>query len=284
MNKQYLIIGAALAVLLVGGGALMMSQKGGDGTQSTLGGSVAKLLNAECRYNDPELCKFMNNWSMPQEYSMHSTMTSKSGPTIEFASQMDGEDTHTVMKDNGKITQETITLAGVDYVKDLSDNTWWKIAREETSPQEEKDDTVVSIDQDFSEKMAEVEDKTTYVRLGTEACGTLTCYKYEIVDPANTMTKEFIWFDDKDYLMRKMRSEEQGGEMAVSEIETTYGNVSIVAPSPVKEGTMLDAYGASAGMSKAEIAEMKKMQADAEKANAEYLKNMPVDMQDEMSY
>jgi hypothetical protein len=68
--------------------------------------------------------------------------------------------------------------------------------------------------------------------------------------------------------------------MTVSEIETTYGNVTISAPSPVKEGTVLEAYGASAGMTKAEIAEMKKMQAEAEKANAEYLENMP----EEMSY
>jgi len=283
MNKQYLIIGGVLALLLVGGGAVLATKKGTDGTPTTLGGSVAKLFNAECRYNDPELCKFMNNWKMPSEYSMHSTMTSKSGPTIEFESQVDGEDMHTVMKDGGKVTHESITLGGTDYIKDLSDNVWWKIAKEETSPLSPADDAV-KIDYDFGEKMAEVEDKTTYVRLGTEACGASTCYKYEIIDPENTTTKEFIWFDDEDYLMWKMRSEEQGGEMTVSEIVTTYGDVTITTPSPVKEGTVLEAYGAASGMSKADIAEMKRMQAEAEKANAEYLKNMPADMPQEMTY
>jgi hypothetical protein len=278
MNKQYLIIGAVAVLLFVGGGVAMISQKGGDVMQNTLGGSVAKLFNGECRYNDPELCKFMNNWAMPSEYEMRSTITSKSGPTIEFVSQVDGDDTYTMMKDAGKVTHESMTVGDVDYIKDLVDNVWWKIIKEE-APKTPMDETV-KIDYDFTEKMAEVEDKTTYVRLGTEACGSSTCYKYEIIDPENKGTKEFIWFDDEDYLMRKMRSEEQGGEMTVSEIETTYGNVTISAPSPVKEGTVLEAYGASAGMTKAEIAEMKKMQAEAEKANAEYLENMP----EEMSY
>ncbi len=285
MNKQYLIIGAVAALLLLGGGAaVMMSQKGGgqDGIKNTLGVSVAKLFNAECRYNDPELCKFMNNWAMPSEYSMRSTMSSKSTPKMEFESHVDGEDSHTIMREAGKVTNETITLGGVDYIKDLSDNIWWKIAKEKVP--ETPMDEAVETDFNFTEKMAEVEDKTTYVRLGKEACGTSTCYKYEIIDPENKMTKEYIWFDDEDYLMRKMRSEEQGGGMMISEFETTYGNVSIATPSPVKEGTALEAYGASSGMSKTEIAEMKKMQEDMEKSNAEYLQNMPQDVSADMTY
>lgn len=280
MYKHYLIIGGVVAVLLLSAGAIVMTQSGKEGGMSTMmGQGVAKLFNAECRYDDPELCKFINNWNMPSEYSMYSIMTGAKSPTIEFESRVDGDDSHTIMKDGGTVTHESINLGGVDYIKDLTDNVWWKIVKEEGVEQPIAE--AIEIDYNFTEKMEMVEDKTTYVRIGMEACGKAQCYKYQVIDPENNSTKEFIWFDDEDYLMRKMRSEEQGGAMSVSEITTTYGNITISTPSPVKEGTVLDAYGASAGMSKSDIAEMKKMQADVEEANAEYLKyleNMPEDM------
>lgn len=93
-----------------------------------------------------------------------------------------------------------------------------------------------------------------------------------MLDPKNKETKEYIWFDNKDYLMRKSLSEEIAGEMSITENVMTYGNIVITAPTPVKEGTALEAYGASSGMSKAEIVELKKQQLEAEKAAAEYMK------------
>lgn len=248
-----------------------MKGQGGVGSTVVEKG-MGMIFNAECRYKDAELCKFMNNWKQPSEYTMHSTMTAKNTPKMEFNSAIDGDDNHTTMTENGKVTHETISLAGIEYVKDLSDGKWWKIIDEKTAsdPKEE----MMEVDFDFTKKMETVEDKTTYVRIGIEACGTLECYKYQVVDPANTRTKEFIWFDNKDYLMQKMRSEEIGGDMAVSEFVTTYGNVTISVPSPIKEGSTLDVYGAASGMSPAEIEALKKQQVEAEKAAAEYLKSM----------
>ncbi len=273
MNKQYLIFGAIGVIVLATGGFLLM-QKGNatGGVANSVTQGMAKLFNAECRYNDAELCKFMNDWEMPTEYAMRLTMTSKGGPKTEFESIIKGEDSHTTMKESGKVIQELITLSGVDYIKDLSDGKWWKVPKEKATETPAED--MIEVDYDFTEKMQEVEDKTTYVRIGMDACGSAQCYKYEVVDPANKTLKEFIWFDDEDYLMRKKRSEEIGGEMSVSEVENTYGNMTIVTPAPVKEGTALDVYGASSGMSKAEIEQMKKDQVEAEKEAASYMKMM----------
>ena len=274
MNKNFLIIGVIGLLALVGGGAVLMQKSGDTGAMPmSVSQGIAKIFNAECRYNDEELCKFMNNWKMPSEYSMRSTMTSKASPTSEFESRVKGEDSHVIMKEGGKVTHESMMIGGVDYIKDLSDGAWWKIAKEKAKDLP-GDEMVESVDYDFTEKMEEVEDKTIYVRIGVEACGNLQCYKYQIVDPENKTTKEFIWFDDKDYLMQKTRSEEIGGDMSITEVVTTYENVTIAVPAPVKEGTALDAYGASSGMSKAEIAELKKQQLEAEKMGAEYMKSM----------
>ena len=269
MNKNYLIAGVVGALVLIGGGAALTMR--GDGGVTAMPQMMGMLFNAECRYQDAELCKFMNNWKQPTEYSMHSVMSSKSTPTMEFTSMIKGEDSHTIMSESGKVTYDMITLAGADYMKDLKDEQWWKITKEKASPIPED---LGKVEYDFTEKMTEVEDKTTYVRIGMEACGSSQCYKYQIVDPENQTTKEFIWFDNKDYLMRKMRSEEVGGDMAISEIETKYEKVNITAPSPVKEGSALDVYGAQSGMSKAEIEQLKKDQAQMEKDMAEYMKTM----------
>jgi hypothetical protein len=62
---------------------------------------------------------------------------------------------------------------------------------------------------------------------------------------------QYMWFDDKDYLMRKMLTEGKNGD--VSESVYSYAKVTINEPSPIKEG-MPEApgYGASE-------AEMQKM-------------------------
>lgn len=272
MTKQYLIIGV-VATLLIGSGAFaMMSRGDSNPLSSVVATGVTKLFNAECRYNDAELCKFMNNWDMPSEYAMHATMSSKSASKTEYISRVNGEDTHMIMKESGKVTHESITLAGTNYIKDFSDGAWWKIMPEKIKDNPAMPEHRVTEEFNYGEKMTEVEDKTTYVRLGMETCGDAECYKYQIFDPENKETKEYIWFDKKDYLMRKSLSEEILGDMSISESIMSYGNIVIATPAPVKEGTSLDAYGSSSSMSKTEIAELKKQQLEGERAAAEYMK------------
>jgi hypothetical protein len=100
-----------------------------------------------------------------------------------------------------------------------------------------KDQVSTDIKPDFSDDHAtntvEQASKTTYKSLGQEACAKLTCYKYKVIDSSAPDDNEFIWFDTKDYQLRKLRHEDKDG--GVSEQTYSYDKISIVVPSPVKE-------------------------------------------------
>jgi hypothetical protein len=76
-------------------------------------------------------------------------------------------------------------------------------------------------------------DKTKYNKLGKEACGSLQCFKYEVINEGEKDSTQIIWFDDKEYKLRKMRIEAKDGNM---EMEYSYDGISIQVPSPIKEG------------------------------------------------
>ncbi len=72
----------------------------------------------------------------------------------------------------------------------------------------------------------------TYKKLGEEACGGLTCYKYEEKQGSGDQSTRTFWFDTKELLLRK---ETNGyGEFKSTE-EYSYDNLSVSAPSPTKE-------------------------------------------------
>ena len=157
-------------------------------------------------------------------------MTSTSGgKTTTMTMHLD--DKKSYMKSEGELAYEIITIDNATYTKGGS--TWWKqttkTSGSSTTP------TVDTSDYSF-DAPSEAESaaaKTVYQKQGKEACGSLTCFKYKIVDPANTDSTDYIWFDDKSYVLRKMRNEAKDG--AVSEQTFAYENVSVNVPSPVKE-------------------------------------------------
>jgi hypothetical protein len=133
-----------------------------------------------------------------------------------------------VMSEGGKEGYNVITIGDITYTKDYADNKWWK-------QKQVKEDIKKEFDFKFDDKdeREEVEDKTTYKKLDKESCGDRQCFKYEVINPDFADTKEFIFFDDREYLVRKMRTEGKDGE--VTESEFTYSGVSVSEPSPTKE-------------------------------------------------
>jgi outer membrane lipoprotein-sorting protein len=242
-SKLILII-AAVVVLLGAGGFYVLSQK----TGVSIPGMKA-ALNPNCEYKDPDLCKFLNNWANQKDYSV--TSTSKfGGVNMESLYEVSGTDKyHMVSKSGGKELSNVINIGDTTYTLDYSDNQWWKqtVKVDETKPAVEEE-----IKNDFD--LPESKDTTTYKLSGKEACGDRTCFKYELVDTSSTaQTKQFIWFDDRDYLIRKMVIEDK--ENGSMESVYSYDNINISEPSPVKEGTP----GAGAGMGQYSEEEAKKM-------------------------
>lgn len=201
----------------------------GQGSSGVPGVS-SLTLNPNCKYNDSDLCKFVNNFKEIKDYSSQSVTTSKSAK-IENLFEISGDTkSHMVTSENGKETYNVITIGDTTYTKDNSDNKWWKqvLAKQKdtTAKAEEQQNIKDQITQ------SEQEDKTTYKLIGKEACGGMTCFKYQVLDPQNQTSKEFIYFDDKEYLLRKTRSEAEDGSITESQIGY---KVNISTPSPTKD-------------------------------------------------
>ena len=125
-----------------------------------------------------------------------------------------------------KEIKHTINIGDTVYTKDYTDNKWWKqTIKPEELTQEEKDQEPIDFKEEFSQP------DLKFKALGKEACGNLTCFKYEQTSPSIPGTRTF-WFDDQKYLLRK--EEASYGEFT-TRTEYSYDNVNITAPSPTKD-------------------------------------------------
>src|SRR6185503_19808218 len=72
----------------------------------------------------------------------------------------------------------------------------------------------------------------SYKSLGKEACGKLTCFKYQVFDKTQTASSQFVWFDTKDYRMQRYQMSD-GKD--TTDMTITYQTVKITQPSPVQD-------------------------------------------------
>lgn len=246
-GKSKLILIIVGVLILLGGGAFAYTKLGGS--NSTINGVVNKVtLNSNCKYNDPDLCKFMNNWKAVKQLTMTTNSSDSTGKSITSTFIMDGDNKSQMISSTaGKEEFNMITIDKTTYTKDYSDNKWFKY----TSTDDDSTSTYKS-DIDFDDKAENVEDKTTYEKIGKEACGNFTCFKYKVIDPAVTGGADYIYFDDKEYLLRKTRNESSDG--ALYEATYDYGKTSVTEPSPTKEGSPLGGTEAYGSTSEAEAA------------------------------
>jgi hypothetical protein len=188
---------------------------------------AAKQALIKCDYEDKNLCKFFASWKDSKYYTINST-TITEGKTSTMKIEYVAPDKYHMV--STAPAYETITIGDVVYTKDNSDGKWWK----QTPPKEEADRTKeeVKIDFDEPDKDKPAEQQTQYKFITKEACGNLTCFKYQVIDPTNKETTEYIWFDDKDYQLRKTSSEYKDGR---TESTFSYSKIEIKEPSPVKE-------------------------------------------------
>lgn len=190
---------------------------------------VAKQIAANCDLDDKDLCKFFSSWKENKYYKvqLESVNEGKKSTGTIYA---EGTDKSHIVTTGDGVAYEAISIGNTTYIKDNSDGKWWK----QTYKASETNETPTS-NYDFKEPSDDkpAEQQTTYKKLGTEACDGLTCFKYQVVDPANTDTTEYIWFDTKDYQLRRTRTESKNGDYSDSKL--SYAKVTIKEPSPVKE-------------------------------------------------
>lgn len=241
MKKQagfapILLVLVIVVILAVGGGFFFMKTKGSTSPLTTIvSNALPKQLNDKCDYQDPDICKFINSFSESKSVEISSVLTAQDGKKTEtrFA-QTDGTKSQIVMSENGKESWNTITIGDTTYTKDYSDNKWWKqTTKKGNDTLKNKIEFKINLTTTPEPSVKPVLD--TYKKLGKEACGKLQCFKYQVISADGTDSTQFIWFDDREYQLRKTRSEEKNGSVDVSEYR--YDGLSINAPSPVKEAT-----------------------------------------------
>ena len=112
---------------------------------------------------------------------------------------------------------------------------------------------------EFSDTSTPADKRIQYKSMGKEKCGKLTCYKYQVVDPASAGTTNYVWFDTKDYRLQRWYGKDANG---TNDFVITYGSVKISTPSPVVDASAPSAAGGTP--SQAEInAAMQQAQAAA---------------------
>lgn len=222
-GSAHLIIIVVIVVVIIGALGYAAWRAFGNGTTSVESAATKAAIDACAKETDKNICRFYSSWKVDTKYRM--TMTDPSGNTSIF--EIDGNKTH--MKTTGQMAYEVITIDKTTYTK--AGDVWY--SQTITDPSE---DVTSSVKVDYkdpgtSDTTETTADKTTYKYISKEACGKLSCFKYEIVDPTQTDTKQYLWFDDTDYKMQKSRTE---GPDGVSEQTFAYTGVSISVPSPVK--------------------------------------------------
>jgi hypothetical protein len=232
-----LAVVVVVAAVGIGGYAYMSKNKTGILEKAKL--PAVKLpgagLNPNCKFKDPDLCKYVNKYASMEQFSGgfsgKSTTTDKDGKKSESVWEMEGlNKSRFVTYENGKELFSTVIINDTTYTKDPTDGKWWKYV---ATKDKAGANTNFFNPEDLKEQFKDLEDKTAYKKIGKEQCGSLSCFKYEVETPGLEDTKEYVYFDDNQYLMRKMEVE-TGGMKTATVFE--YKNVSIKEPSPVKEG------------------------------------------------
>jgi uncharacterized protein (UPF0333 family) len=223
-------------VLAVGGvGYYVYSKNKKDkGSNSTTVANSEVVDACNKAYNDKDLCKFSGSYNAKGSYKATYINTDKDGNKSTLIVEADSKgNSSTITKDGDSEVAAYIFLDGEMYVKNLTDNSWTKYPKTENSASSVDSNPAENLNIDTSDSSSPDTERITYKKLGKEACGSETCFKYQVIDPSQPNTESIIWFSDKDYQLRKWSYKDADGATNVGEF--SYTSVTINAPSPVKE-------------------------------------------------
>ncbi len=183
---------------------------------------------------DPLVRKHLVAQANTRSYRVTSKSSGRGEPVTVTEIQMAGNEVkfHTVTQTNSKTSQEMILIGDTTYIKDFSDGKWWKQVAKTDDKSEDKAPFEMPDLNELKEEFTKKQQESEFKSLGTEGCGSLTCYKYQEVESENKEATRTFWFDNKDFLLRK--EENKFGEFT-STNEYSYDNINIQAPSPTKD-------------------------------------------------
>jgi len=239
-KKGFGFIPLLIVVAIVGAGVIGYSvvnkKSGGNSLKSLIPGKLT--LNSNCKYNDPDLCRYINRalsgGYFKSDFVSNSVSTDGAGKKTKSMMEFQANgNMHFVTYDNDKDVMNMISMADATYIKDYSDGKWTKTKKETGKTTSLFDPEAMK--KNVEEELQGKDDTTTYKKIGKEQCGSFNCFKYQMMLADMSDSIQYFYFDDQEYLMRKMRTEDKDG--SVSETTFEYKKVSITAPTPIKEET-----------------------------------------------
>ena len=231
MKKKLPLI--ILVVALVGLAVLFLTRKNGpELAKNKIQQAAVKEMLANCKY-DKDVCEYMAAQAQAMQEGVIITSTNKVDGYGTTTSEMkvDGEgntEINTYKED--KLQSSMISLGDETYIKDLEDGAWYMMPVYDYEESEEEEDTLAEIKETY-----EFDDNMRINKVGTEACGNLTCDKYEMItvfDEEGQAATSYVWVDTKEHLARKMEYSYAG---SISTMEYKYESVKVSKPSPIKE-------------------------------------------------
>jgi hypothetical protein len=224
----YIVVAIVVVVVVAGVGWKVSDSKtktspSGSSTSSSSSSKTASDASCLATYNDATLCKFAANSNAFNKTAYTAKLTAtQSGVTSTMTLENDGKGNTDLTGSGGGSVIDAITLNGNSYIQNDGSGPWIEYpsgtSTPSTNPTSNMDIGVGSIG-------------ITFKNLGTQACGSLTCYKYQVFDSATPSVTQYALFDSSSYRLREWQYTDGANSTTMT---VSYGAVNITAPSPVE--------------------------------------------------
>ncbi|MFH0772987.1 MAG: hypothetical protein V1922_01615 [bacterium] len=266
MNKNKLIPIIGILIVLGVGGFIFLQQKSVVPVSPEIKKAQQEMM-ANCKY-DQDFCKYAANGivAMSGGYTMTSE-SSYNGKVSKMILKSDGKgNTESLSYSDGKEEGSFISLNKTMYTKQPGEKVWTEFppTKDEVSKQTGSLFDFEGLKKELGNVSKDVADSLVVKKVGTEACGKMTCVVFEMTEKlSNTTTK--VWVDTQEYRARKMETKMKEG---VSTMTFEYGPVVITKPSPVKQMPTFDSGSQDAGAN-VNMDEIKKLMKDIPQTNTQ---------------
>jgi Tfp pilus assembly protein PilE len=186
--------------------------------------AVAADQGCVTTYKDENLCKFAAKGGALDKLAFKATAVVTGGDSAGNLTMLnDGAGNSSVTMSGGGVALDSVTYGGHYYIKN-GQGSWTDYGTDTESGNPTKDMNLV------------LGSGLTYTPQGKEACGSHTCFKYDLKDASSPNDEQTVWFDTANYLARQWKDVSTGddGTATTTVLTINYpGKVSVSKPSPV---------------------------------------------------